>query len=166
MFCLFRKNASELFGDIDQDLTDDEDNKNALIFYKGQLRFRTSSSDQKPAHDCFSLLADRLNKFLSCLNRFPEFTDEVVIMSVKLFIRDLEYWEFCLKEHNGQLLNCVQFILLTFACSEQYRTQYFRLYLYDVSAEIGERLANISQAVAAFTDNGMHEVSERAGTSK
>jgi|SRR6266436_1808403 len=153
-FCrLFRMNASELFGDIGQDPTNGANQKDPPIFRR---HFFTSSSVPKPAHDCFAFLADGLKTFLSCLNRFSEFTDEVVNTSVELFHRDLKYWEFCLKEHKGQSLNCVQFVVPTFSCSEQYRTPPIRLYLNELSVEIVEHLENISQAVAAFISNGMH----------
>src|SRR5260370_39746249 len=85
LLCLFRRNVSELFGDIDE-------HKDSPIFEGGQHRFRTSPSDQKPAHDCFALLADGLNLFLLCLDRFrAEFTDEVINVTVESFHRDLQY---------------------------------------------------------------------------
>jgi len=153
---LFSKNASELFGEIDQDLPNVPKHKDSPIFRKVQRRFRGSP---KP-HEFFALLADGLKKLFSRLKQFSEFKDEIFDVSVELFLNDLEYWEFCLKEHKGQSLNCIQFVVQTFTCSEQYDTPYIRLYLNDVSADIGEHLENISPAVAAFTKNGMHLVSK------
>src|SRR5260221_11568116 len=155
---LFRMNASKLFGDIDQDPINVAEHKDSSIFRGGQHHFCISLSDPKPAHDCFAFLADGLKIFLSCLNRFPEFTDEVVNTSVELFHRDLKYWEFCLKEHKGQSLNCIWFVVPTFACSEQYHTPPIRLYLNEMSGEVVEHLENISQAVATFVSNGMYQV--------
>ena len=149
---LFSKNASELFGKIDQDLPNVAKHKDSPIFQKVQRR---SFRPPEP-HKSFASLADGLKNLSFRLNQFSEFKDEIFDDSVEWFLNDLKYWGFCLKEHEGQSLNCIQFVMPTFTCSEQYDTPYIQLYLNDMSADIGEHLENISPAVAAFTKNGMH----------
>src|SRR5258708_15328755 len=69
--------------------------------------------DPNLAHDCFVSLAGCFDRFLSSLSSLPESTIEIIKSSVKSFHTDLKYWESCLKEHKGQSLNAIEFVMPT-----------------------------------------------------
>ncbi|KAF8322776.1 uncharacterized protein EI90DRAFT_3130876 [Cantharellus anzutake] len=135
---LFRKNAYKLFGDIDQDQAHAAEDRRSRAYGRGQRRFSVLSDDQETAHAQLGLLADNLDIFLSCLNEIPKFTDQAVNTSVKLFQRDLRYWGSCLKVYE-----------------KQYHAPFVRLYLNDISAEIGEHLDSVSAAITVFIEFGI-----------
>ena len=110
---LFRKNASKLFGDDQDPATNVVEHEDSPILREGWSRLRNSPPSPNLVHDCFASLAACLDRFLPSLSSLPESTIETIKSSVKLFHTDLKYWESCLKEHEGQSLNCIEFIMPT-----------------------------------------------------
>ncbi|KAG6908170.1 hypothetical protein DXG01_005870 [Tephrocybe rancida] len=84
------------------------------------------------------LLAKDLATFLTCLNEFPEFTDESVNASICAFEGDLEYWASCLKEYAGQ-----------------FRHQSVQRYIHDLSLEMGEHIDSITSTLSMFIEVGV-----------
>ena len=110
---LFRNNASELFGDDQDPTTDVMEHEVSPILWGGWSHLHNSPPNLNLAHDCFALLAGCLDRFLSSLSSLPESMIKIIKLSVKSFHTDLKYWESCLKEHKGQSLNCIEFVMPT-----------------------------------------------------
>ncbi|KAA1474488.1 hypothetical protein DENSPDRAFT_931692 [Dentipellis sp. KUC8613] len=82
--------------------------------------------------------ADDVMTFLHCFNEVAEFTDEAVNNALTSFDSDLRYWSSCLKEYEGQ-----------------FRYPGVQRYLHDLTADIGDHLEAIRNALSMFVEIGV-----------
>ncbi|SRR5258708_37557296 len=84
--------------------------KNLREFTKAVSKLGGSPTLRQDVDDFGDLLGHLLHLLKKALSSLPESTIETIKSSVKLFHTD---WESCLKEHEGQSLNCIEFVMLT-----------------------------------------------------
>ena len=86
--------------------------KNLREFTKAVSKLGGSPTLRQDVDDFGDLLGHLLHLLKKALSSLPESTIETIKSLVKLFHTDLKYWESCLKEHKGQLLDCIEFVML------------------------------------------------------
>ncbi|KAG2070338.1 hypothetical protein BDR04DRAFT_1231774 [Suillus decipiens] len=160
---LFRENAATLFPrKISRQPRETLVNPNLM---DRQRTWRGQQHPLRPIHDegfdpksfpgQFASFAEDIVTFLNCLNEFPEFTDEAVNTSTRVFEVDLKYWASCLQEYKGSVS--------TWACighssqlvSGQFRYSAVQCYIHDLTTEIGEHIDSITVNLSMFIEIGV-----------
>ncbi|KAG1742685.1 WD40-repeat-containing domain protein [Suillus paluster] len=138
---LFRENAATLFP-----RKISRQPREALVVHAWMERRCTDHQPSPKAHpdpesipDQFAGFAEDVVTFLTCLNEFPEFTDEAVNTSIRAFEFDLKYWSSCLQEYKGS----------------QFRYPAVQRYIHDLTLEIGEHIDNITVNLSMFIEIGV-----------
>ncbi|KAF8997103.1 hypothetical protein BDQ17DRAFT_1429310 [Cyathus striatus] len=117
------------------------------IYYKTLPHMgRVKSLDPETFPKQLEMLSEDLAEISSCLGEFrPETTLDdgikVAIQTIQLFEGDLKYWSNCLYTYTGQ-----------------FRKQFVRKYLHDLSNEMGEHIDNTIASVSEFKEVGIRTI--------
>jgi hypothetical protein len=157
---LFRKNAADLFPRRIPDRTIEPrlEPFARSRYTRKSRRAKTALVPQVMSLDDFpkllNLLANDVLTFSRRLNKFPEFVDEAVTVSLEDFGNDLQVphllyittWRpDSLLKYWGESLQ---------AYAGQFSQPAIQRYIHDLSGELGEQLDSISKSLAHFTEVG------------